>query len=306
MKQRKKRPATVKRAARGTTPPGPVAEQHVAEQAAEQSVTEGPAPVTSLVASYGACVAEARAIAANEVVTFNGNAVVVFHNARAGVMAVTAERARIESDPDAPKVDFVRVESTVQAAEALVYAARLASNVVAAKTEVQAKVAEVFDLRDVLLSSAVAAVKAKLVSPDEAAKIKKVQEGKGPIDAAQDCVDLAVWFRHNAVALRSKTAVTAEQVARAEALGSEVLHLLSPAGVTAATLSPDAAAEAAEMRDRMAAVLARRHGYVGRVGGWLWGLDVASHVPPLRSRSVSSSASSEPAPTPPAPPVTPS
>lgn len=66
--------------------------------------------------------------------------------------------------------------------------------------------------------------------------------------------------------------------------------MLSPAGVEVAVEAELSVAEkeAASMRDRMATLLARHHAYVARVGGWLWGHDLKTHVPLLRTLAVTS------------------
>jgi hypothetical protein len=300
MKKTRRRPAA-RKSAKQTTPPPAVTEEPVQPAPSDQPAETD--SVAGFEASYHRFEGEAAGIADAEVQPLNCNAMVCFHNARSGAMAVLAERARIEADPEAPKVDFARIEATVSVGEAAVFAARRAANTVAEKSEIQSKTAEMFESRDLLASSAVAAVKAKLVKGKEADTIAIILRGKGPIDGAQDCIDLGSWFRRNASALAGKTAVTTADIAKAERLGAEVLRMVSPAGVEAATEADVNAAvtEAAAMRDRMGTLLARHHAYVARVGGWLWGHDVAEHVPLLRARSVTPTRAAPPAP--PAPPA---
>lgn len=287
--------------ARPTTPPVAVEPENPTEPDTEDGEPETQ-NVSGFEGSYQRFEAEARALDAREVPVFTGNGMVVFQNARRGVQAVMAERATIEADPASPTVDWDAVALAVTAGEALVYAGRLATNATASKGELSKKIRDAFESRDVLLSSAIAAVKAKAVKGEEGDKLTKIQKGSGPIDGAQDCIELAAWFRANASALAGKTAVTREQVELAATRGSELLHLLAPGGVEAAQVTVDPMAAAAEMRDRMAVVVARRYAYVARVGGWCWGLDVGRHVPLLRSRVVSAAkVSAEP----PVEPVTP-
>lgn len=237
-------------------------------------------------ASYRSLEGEALALAPGEVASFTANAMVVFQNVRTGTRAVLAERAVFEADREAPKPDFARVVSAITAAEALVYASRRAAGATATKNDLATKTREVFELRDVLLASAVAAIKARVLPPKAADAVAAIQVGRGPIDGAQDCIDLAALFRAHAAALAGKTAVTPELVEKAAACGSALLHLLAPAGVAVASDEPDPIAEAADLRDRMAALVAQKYAYVARVGGWRWGFDLTAHVPPMRSRTV--------------------
>lgn len=256
----------------------------------KQIEVEGESPPTLMPkgaeTSFEAHKDEARSLTAEAVATFNGNALITLHNARAGVDAVMKMRAAIESDPSAPKVDFGRVAATVHVAEALVVAARRASQAFDPRSELAAKLTEVYALRDTLLVNAVAASKG---GPFDAVVIARIQGGRGAIDAAQDCIDLASLFHRHAAALAGRSFVTATQIARAAELGTELLSLLKPNGVATNYERSSAVVEATTMRDRMAALLATYYAYVARVGGWLWGLDAAAHVPPLRSRTLAPS-----------------
>lgn len=249
--------------------------------------------------SYRAFEAEALNVSREEAPTYTGNALVAFHNVRKGVSAILAARSQVTDDPEAPKVDFERVARSVRVAEAMVYAARQASRALASQSDRKTRIAAVYEMRDVLLTNAEAAVKAKVLVGDEARKVARIRSSNGPIRAAQDCLDLAAIFHHNAATLHGKTFVTHEMLERARTLGSELLHQLLPAGVGPMPAAPDAVEEAAQMRDRMAVVLARHHAYLAKIGGWLWGLDAAEHVPPLRSRKLAGeSARRESAPAP--------
>lgn len=294
MHNRKKKPPV----SRATTRSSPPSAPEVTEVAADEP---GPQEAAGFEGSYDACVADAMALAKGEFANFNGNALVVFRNARKGVEAVMAERARIEADPAAPKVDFARVAATVRVAEALVFAASAASNAAVAKGVTAAKMVAVYEARDVLLANAVSLVKSKVIKGNDADTVANIMKGKGPIDAAQDLVALAALFRRIAASIKGVSPVTPAMVQEAASLGSEALTMLMPEGVEPVSDAPDAAAQAAEMRDRMAALLSRSYAYVARIGGWLWGHDVDAHVPLLRSRAVATSGEVEEAP--PAPPA---
>lgn len=306
-KKTSKKPRT--RQTRGaTTPPPAVAvveqptENAVIEEAAQPAEPSAFEEAAGFDSSYQRFASEAGAVDDADVQVLNANPMVLFHNARTGAKAVLALRARIEADPDAPRVDFARIEATVLVGEAAVFAARAASIAVAVRSGVVEKTATVYELRELLLTNALGLVKAKAVTSEEAKKLDLIIKGKGPIDAAQDCIDLSAWFRRNESAVRGKTPITAAHLESAVRTASELLHTLAPDGVEVASSGDDAVYEAARMRDRMVSLLARYHAYVGRIGGWLWGLDVADHVPALRARSASRATPTQPTPpTPPAP-----
>lgn len=243
-------------------------------------------------AAYHACVSEALALGDHEYDTFNGNPQVTWQNAQRGVLAVLAERAAIDASPDAPTVDFARVASTLTAASALQFATVLASNASLPRSALAAMRARMYAVRDMLLTSASALVKVGVYTQENAATVAAIQQGNGPIDAANDCVALASLFRATVALVHGRSPVTPELVDESARLGTQMLQLLKPDGVANAP-AVDTITRAAEVRDRLAALLARRYAYVARVGGWLWGHELAEHVPPLRSRSVGAAADGE-------------
>jgi hypothetical protein len=291
MDQRKrKKPAQSKRRSRTTPPP----------QQPQDAVVAAPPAVTGFEASYEAVVPAAGEVAAHEVVTFNGNAQVVLQNAKAGVAAVLAARPEIVADPAAPKVDFEKVAFTLTIAEALVFAANAAANAVADKSETSSLMSQVYELRDELLSNAVALVKSKVIKGRDADAVANIQKGRGPIDAAQDCLALAALFRRVADAIEGQSPITPALVQRAAELGSAALHALTPEGVEVDRGGSDPVTKACEVRDRIAALLTQHYAYVARVAGWRWGFAMGEHIPALRKRVLSAAAEDEapPAPTP--------
>lgn len=235
-------------------------------------------------AEYAKHADAARAIDARDVKTFTGDAMIALFNVRVGVKAVVAARAMFEQDPNAPKVDFAALEGTVGVAQALTLATRRAERVVVANTGLRAKLSDAAKTRRALLASAVALAEGGVIDASEVARIRK---GRGPMDTAQDCIDLAALFRANAARIQGRTTVTAEQLRDAAKLGNELVAALTPAGAKTAAPTKENAPEA-EMRDRMAVLLARRYFEVERAAGWLWGRALDEHVPALLARSTSS------------------
>jgi hypothetical protein len=144
---------------------------------------------------------------------------------------------------------------------------------------VQKLLARAAELRDVLLSSAVALMKAGALP---AAKVKKIMAGHGSRDLVQDCIDLAQLFRDHASDVQGKTAITKAQIDEAATVGNQLIALLKPARAKAKV--PDAVKAAVEARDRLWTLVSKRHrDQLRRAGMWLWGDDVDEHVPPLLS-----------------------
>lgn len=133
-----------------------------------------------------------------------------------------------------------------------------------------------------MLASAVALAAAGLVPRRE---VEKIQEGRGTIDAAQDCVDLAAFFRKHAAAVRGKTAVTAAQIAEAATVGTELLKVLRKKTAKRDTSPKGPLKEAIDVRDRMATLLTVRHETARRAGYWLWGDALDRNVPALQARA---------------------
>lgn len=246
-------------------------------------------------AAYEIHLAAALALDPREVTVWNASANVALHNARVGVAAVLAEKDALAADPDAPRVDAARIERVTSVAEALVFATRRVANVVEEAGEAKPLVARAYDLRELLLTSAVALSHAKLL---DAKAVARIQRGTGPLDCAQDCIDLAALFRANTDTIGGRTAVTADDLREAAALGTKLLATIKPEGIAADASRGQKAAEAASVRDRMGSLLAREYGYVAKIGGYRWGHALADHVPPLRSRSVTQSGAAQEPPSP--------
>ncbi len=245
--------------------------------------------------------AEAEAVDERDVKPFSGSATLVVHNVREGIAAVMKERAAIEGDANAPKVDFSRIERCTESAKALAFAARRVEQVVIKRPDLRVKFAASSKIRRVLLKAADALVDAGVF---DAAEVASIKAGRGWFDVAQDCADLASLFRRNAAQVRGKTAVTAAQLKEAAALGEELLDALTPTGGRPRGEKAEALAKLTALRDRMAVVVARRYQEVERVAGWRWGRSLGEHVPSMLSRVRSKRAvddsgdAPKPAPTP--------
>lgn len=218
----------------------------------------------------------AREIPAREIQPLRADAALIHHNVSVGLEAVMAREAELAHLP-AP-FDLEAMKSLQRLALGLVYAAAQVDRSSPGTTKKLLKRAH--ELRDVLLSAAVALMKAGVLPTQ---KVKKIMAGTGARDVVQDCVDLAQLFRDYAAEVRGKTAVTRAQIDEAAAVGNELLALLKPKGARAK--APAAVRDAVEARDRLFTLLSQRHGeQLRRAGMWLWVDKVDEHVPPLLSR----------------------
>jgi len=136
-------------------------------------------------------------------------------------------------------------------------------------------------LRRLLLSNARTQ---SLVGRCSAAEVARIQRGSGPLDAANDLVDLA--FLHTNNGLVDDLTVTAEKVAQAKAIGTELRDKIRPRGETRSAPLTRAQRDAINVRDRLWTVFVQRYQMMERAAGAVWGADLRQHVPALLARFV--------------------
>lgn len=232
---------------------------------------------TEGLAQFNRHVAEARALDKKSVAQVIVDPVLALQNVSAGVDAVSGVgAARLRNE--LPAFDAALLSRAKELALAFAYAARRAAQVEGPK--VVGDIKDATEARAILLAAANAAARAGLVP---LAKVKKIQEGRGPIDVARDCVDLAALFTEHAEALRGKTPVTAADARRAGELGARLLGTLRPKGKKAER-SPEQK-DAGRDRDALGTLLSRTYAEVRRAAGWLFGDEADTIAPRLGSRS---------------------
>jgi hypothetical protein len=238
--------------------------------------TDAPPEVFGSEAAYTRFLPTAKALEAARVIPMRADASLAYHNVAAGCDEVLKYEAHIKAH--LPKVDISELQSLPDLALAVAFAS-LKANSESGASDTRALLVEAHTLRRGLLKSADAAAEAGIFTEQQVSKVKK---GRGPIDAAGDCVALASMFTKQAAALKGKTAVTAQQVARAAELGTELLRRLKPKGTRrkadAGTVS------GADARDRLWSLLAQRHERLWAVGAYIFGHAVDERVPGLLSR----------------------
>ena len=201
-------------------------------------------------------------------------------NAQRGVAAVLAHRDRLRAE--LPKLSLAAIDGLGGLGLAVTYAAGQVQRYAPAATGTRALLAQAQELRALLLASAEALARSGGLAP---ATVAKIREGRGPIDAAGDCVALAALFRRHSAAVRNKTPVTAAQLEQAAAVGSRLLAVLSPKGARRGPVAEVAAATL--IRDRLWTLFDQTwEREVWRAGAWLFGREVENRVPLLASRVV--------------------
>lgn len=231
---------------------------------------------TEGLAQFNRLLPEARALPKDVVKTFRIDPVIALQNASDGVEAVLGVgEARLAAE--LPFLSLDELKEIVDLAIATSYAVRRVENFTAPGSLPLLK--EATALRAKLLSAAVALAAAGLLP---AAKVNKIRKGRGAIDRAKDCVELAAFFKENAEAIRGKSPISAAEVKRAGEVGAELLNVLKPKGSTRDPKTKEQKDAIAD-RDRLGTLLAQRYDPVRRAGGWLFGADIDDHVPLLGS-----------------------
>jgi len=228
---------------------------------------------------YERFLAEARAQGEREVRPFRIDPSLAYHNVQRGVEAVLVLEARIRKE--LPSVDIEQLRTLPNLALGLCFAASQVDRGGGTSKQLAEPLRKTYSLRETMLASAVALGLAGTLPKRE---VEKIQEGRGSLDAAQDCVDLAALFKKHAAAARGKTPVTAAQVTEAAKLGTELIKVLRPASAKRDRAPTGALKEAIDVRNRFATLVTVRHELLQRVGHWLWGDLVATHVPALQAR----------------------
>ena len=275
-----KKTATKKTAAKKTAakrPPAKAPSRRKAQADAEPEVPE-------IVGSQQDCERfspAARALDVRDVKPFRGDPSLAYHNVAEGVEAVLERKEQVRDE--LPTADLDAIEALPNVALAVCFAASQVDRGAVPASEINARLARARELRDLLLSGAVALKKAKVLP---ARAVEKIEAGRGAIDAAQDLVDLAALYTGNAAALRGKTVISAAEIREAAALGTELLTMLRPKSARRTRKAPAEVVNAVELRDRLGTLLIQGHDRLRRVGMWLWGEEVSDHVPLLQSRVV--------------------
>jgi hypothetical protein len=231
-------------------------------------------------AAYMQYLGAAKALAAAEVKPMRSDPTLAAYNVRQGLKALEPYGARLKKE--LPKLDHKAIAKAGDISLAVVYAAGLVYRDVEATKGMADLVRRGWELRDLLLVVAEATSKAGLVP---AASVKKIRQGWGYFDMADDLVRLSALLRKHWPELKGKCPLTVATLDEAAKVGTELLETLTPGSAARSRKMPTAVREVADVRDRLWTLLVRAHSEMRRAGMWLWVEDVDAYVPPLQARA---------------------
>lgn len=217
----------------------------------------------------------------DELVPFRSNTNIIYHNVKKGFEAVWFHQhdlkqfltpSEIKHISELPKLALALTFASSQAVHAMETPA----------TDVSSKLLKARKCRLILLKFADSYAQIGLLPESDVTSIKK---GKGQLDLAQDCIDLAALFRRHANKLKGKSPIDTQFLLETSSIGTELITLLKPVGASSSSSKPKAK-QASNVRDRFWTLLLQRHEILWKAGAILFGKKVNEHVPPLQSRTV--------------------
>lgn len=244
-------------------------------------------------AAYQRYLPLAQKIPASEVLSYRLDPVLAHHNAQLALAALSPHKDALKKA--LPLLDHSALFDVAELAQAVVFADLSVEGKVRSLGETRTLLTEASQLRALLLGMAETLASAGIFA---AAAVDKIRAGRGPIDQASDCIELAALFGKTPLAMKEQRLVRTEHIERASELGTLLLGRLTPGGGRKkGTERPDAKEVAA--RDRLATLLWQRYRDVRRAGFYLWGDELDDRVPPLQSRQLPRTKKpAAPAPTP--------
>ncbi len=218
-----------------------------------------PAKPTGSQGDYETFLPLARALPAAGIIHLRADLPLALQNAQLGVSTVMAEEPRLSK---LPETDLRQLAELPRQVLATIFADTQIERS-APDTELQGLLARGSALRSLLLKTAESLAEAGLLS---SAAVAKIRAGRGRLDSARDCVELAALFSKNAAALRGKSPVTSAQIQEASEVGTQLLSLLKP---TRMRRSKAGGSSAASDRDRLSTLVLARHDALWRAGAYL-------------------------------------
>lgn len=243
-------------------------------------------------AAYDLFLPHAQQLPADKVSEYRADPQLAYHNMKRGVANVLTEITRVARE--LPLADLESVKTLPQLGQGVIFAALQVNRDAGSSGTIEALLGRAHPLRRRLLKSAEALAESNIV-PD--AEVAAIRVGRGKMDASNDCVALAALFRKYEKKIAGKSAITPEEIAEADEVGSKLQTLLKVKGTPTDNRPPPNVAIAVDIRNRFWTLLEQRHDHLWRIGAWLWGQAVDEHVPPLQSRVVARTAVGTAAPT---------
>ncbi len=218
----------------------------------------------------------AEALSADEVIIRSADVEVALANIPRAVEAIASHTDRIQL-----RLPYVAVHELLELPAlglALLHADGRVGHTESTR-EIDAAFSRVGPLREWTLSYLEIAADLGLVQKE---RVRAIRSGKGKIDVARDCVDIAGLFKESETKLAGKHPFTTEQLDELAKTGTWLVQTLKP-GNAKKTKAPRSA-EAA-LRDRFWKLVEDRYDTLRTIGVTLFGIKhVDDYVPPLFSR----------------------
>lgn len=238
------------------------------------ATTTKDAAATGSQAEFEAFLPRAKALPASAIVPMRADLQLALHNVTVGVENVLGERARAAK---LPETELGALETLPELALAVIFADTQIERT-APPSDVRNSLAKARELRALLLTTADGLALAGLLPKG---KVDAIRKGRGGLDAAHDCVELAALYRKHAATIRGKHAVTAAQVEECANVGTKLLTELKARRARSKGAGP---ADGTELRDRLWTLFLERADALFRAGAYLFGRDaIDAKVPPLQA-----------------------
>ena len=248
---------------------------------AARAVAEEPALVPEVQGSeqeYRRFLPAALALPAAEVKPFRADASLAHHNALEGVKNVFAREPALRDE--LPHEDLEALRSLPNLCLAVSFAGLAVDGTPEAASTAREDLRVARGLRRKLLKGFDALTEAGFFTAKE---YLAIVAGRGPLDVADDCVQLAAKLRAKWPEIRTKTAITAAEIARAAELGTSLYTRFKSARAKASRARTGDAAAAADVRDRLWTLALTRGDRLWSVGALLFGRAVDDYVPSLQA-----------------------
>ena len=221
----------------------------------------------------------AQAMDPADVLPYRLDAALALNNVRTAMPVLEAKQALLPEH--LPKIDAALLLALPEIALATEYAALKAEQVVPGDRLMGVRLAEGWQLRNLLLSAARTLASAGLVAQ---AEVDHIAEGRGQRDMALDCIALADLFRKYQAIITGKHPVEPSQINEAAAVGSWLIANLR----TKSTIAEKASKHPPEIeaRDRIATLLVQQYHLLETVVHYFYGKNWENLIPSLQSRVV--------------------
>jgi hypothetical protein len=268
-----KRPAA-RGKARLAAPASPPAPSPAPAGAAPPFITQDPA------AAFAHFKGEAQGIAAPDTKQLNVDPDIVLNNVQIALAAFKPiQGAVVAVVPSAPVDRFLEIPS-------LALAVMYASDQVigqASTGEIASRIASLAALRTPMLTM-LEVLASPPVGLADAARVKAIRAGTGPLDRAHDAVNIAAYFDELGASIANKHPFTPAQLSQLAESGQWLVQQLSPSGAVAA---PNPTDPAAVIRDQLWTLLSTRYDALRAACATVLGFqNLDQHLPALGTRVV--------------------